>query len=80
MKRRIQGEGFRELVTNCRHLRMCSFDSKSYKSGSADVETMLRSVQSVPGPSAEPVTQWLTATRSAPRATGHQGERPCITP
>lgn len=59
MKARIQDEGFRELSTKCRQLKMRSLDGKSYKTDAADVETMLRIVQSIPSPKAEPVKQWL---------------------
>ena len=54
MKARIQDEGFRELSTKCRQLKMRSLDGKSYKTDAADVETMLRIVQSIPSPRAEP--------------------------
>ncbi|HEV8191812.1 MAG TPA: hypothetical protein VGP82_10055 [Ktedonobacterales bacterium] len=59
MKRRIQDEGFRELSAKCLQLKMRSLDGKSYKTDAADVETMLRIVQSIPSPKAEPVKQWL---------------------
>ena len=59
LKRRIQDEGFRELVTNCHQLKMRSLDGKSYKTDAADTETMLRIVQSIPSPKAEPFKQWL---------------------
>lgn len=59
MKARIQDEGFRELSTKCRQLKMRSLDGKRYATDAADVETMLRIVQSIPSPKAEPFKQWL---------------------
>ena len=61
MKRRIQDEGFRELSAKCLQLKMRSLDGKTYKTDAADVETMLRIIQSVPSPKAEPVRQWLAS-------------------
>ena len=60
MKRRIQDEGFRELSAKCLQLKMRSpLDGKKYKTDAADTETMLRIVQSIPSPKAEPFKQWL---------------------
>ena len=59
LKRRVQDEGFRELVTNCHQLKMLSADGKRYKTDAATAETLLRIVQSVPSPKAEPIKQWL---------------------
>src|SRR5262249_2112517 len=59
MKRRIQSEGFRELLAFCQQLKMPSRDGKSYKTDATDTETLLRIIQSVPSPKAEPVKQWL---------------------
>jgi hypothetical protein len=59
MKARIQDEGFRELSTTCRQLKMRSPDGKLRLTDAADVETLLRIIQSVPSPKAEPFKQWL---------------------
>src|SRR5262245_26910617 len=59
MKTRIQGEGFRELSAKCRQLKMRSLDGKKYATDAADIETLLRIVQSIPSPKAEPFKQWL---------------------
>lgn len=59
MKRRIQDEGFTELLAKCQQLKMLSADGKRYKTDAATAETLLRIVQSVPSPKAEPVKQWL---------------------
>lgn len=59
MKRRIQDEGFRELAAKCRQLKMEAPDGKQRVTDAADTETLLRIVQSIPSPNAEPVKQWL---------------------
>jgi DNA-damage-inducible protein D len=59
LKRRMRDEGATQLYTECVQLKMRSLDGKSYATDAADVETMLRIVQSVPSPKAEPVKQWL---------------------
>ena len=59
MKRRIIDEGFRELLAKCQQLKMRSRDGKSYLTDAADIETVLRIVQSIPSPKAEPIKQWL---------------------
>lgn len=59
MKRRIHDEGFRELSAKCRQLKMPSADGKLYATDAADAETMLRIIQSIPSPKAEPIKQWL---------------------
>ena len=59
MKRRIYTEGFREVLARCQQLKMTSSDGKNYRTDAADTETMLRIIQSIPSPKAEPVKQWL---------------------
>jgi len=59
MKRRIQDEGFLELSAFCRQLKMPAADGKQYSTDAADAETMLRIIQSIPSPKAEPIKQWL---------------------
>lgn len=59
LKRRVRDEGFAQLVTNCHRLKMRSLDGKMRETDAADTETMLRLVQSIPSPKAEPVKQWL---------------------
>jgi BRO family protein len=59
MKERIQSEGFRELLTKCERLKMAAADGKQRQTDAADTETLLRIIQSVPSPKAEPVKQWL---------------------
>ena len=59
MKRKIQDEGFRELLEKVQQLKMLSADGKQRLTDAADAEAMLRIVQSIPSPKAEPLKQWL---------------------
>ena len=58
LKRKLREEGF-ESYEKIVQLKMRSADGKRYTTDAADVETMLRIVQSIPSPKAEPVKQWL---------------------
>ena len=58
LKTRLKKEGS-ELATNCSQLKMQSADGKYYKTDVADTEQLLRLIQSVPSPKAEPFKQWL---------------------
>jgi hypothetical protein len=58
MKHRLIKEGS-QLVTNCNQLKMQSSDGKFYKTDVADTEQILRLIQSIPSPKAEPFKQWL---------------------
>jgi len=58
LKSRLKQEGS-EVVTNCDHLKMLAQDGKMRLTDVADVETILRLIQSVPSPKAEPVKLWL---------------------
>ena len=58
LKERLKIEG-NQSVTNCHQLKFVATDGKSYLSDSADVETLLRLIQSVPSPKAEPIKLWL---------------------
>ncbi len=55
---RLRKEGS-QSVTNCHKLKMPAADGKQYFTAAATAETMLRIVQSVPSPKAEPIKQWL---------------------
>lgn len=60
MKQRLaKEEGFTEVFTKCERLKMRALDGKMRPTDAADAETMLRIVQSVPSPKAEPIKQWL---------------------
>ncbi len=58
LKNRLHKEG-NQSVTNCNRLKMTAADGKSYLTDVADAETLLRLVQSVPSPKAEPIKLWL---------------------
>ncbi|MBR4717297.1 MAG: hypothetical protein IKP09_04475 [Lentisphaeria bacterium] len=58
LKNRLAKEGC-ELVTNCNQLKMPGADGKLYKTDVADPEMLLRIIQSIPSPKAEPFKQWL---------------------
>ena len=58
LKNRLKKEGS-EVVTKCNHLKMMASDGKYYQTDSADVETLLRLIQSIPSPKAEPFKIWL---------------------
>ena len=58
LKSRLKQEG-NESVTKCDKLKLQSADGKYYKTDVADVEVILRLIQSVPSSKAEPVKLWL---------------------
>jgi hypothetical protein len=58
LKTRLKKEGS-ELATNCSQLKMQSSDGKYYKTDVADTEQLLRLIQSIPSPKAEPFKLWL---------------------
>ena len=58
LKKRLKDEG-NETVTNCNGLKMLAADGKMRMTDVADTEQLLRIVQSVPSPKAEPFKQWL---------------------
>jgi hypothetical protein len=58
LKRRLAKEGS-QLVTSCHQLKMKAADGKQRLTDAATAETLLRLVQSVPSPKAEPIKLWL---------------------
>lgn len=46
-------------MTKCHQLKLIASDGKKYLTDCADTETMLRIIQSIPSPKAEPFKQWL---------------------
>ncbi|MBS4027835.1 MAG: Bro-N domain-containing protein [Ignavibacteriales bacterium] len=58
LKERLKKEG-NETVTNCHALKMEAADGKMRLSDVADTEQLLRLIQSIPSPKAEPFKQWL---------------------
>ena len=60
LKQRLKEEGADQLLTNCQRLKMKSpKDGKRYNTDVADTEQLLRIVQSIPSPKAEPFRAWL---------------------
>jgi len=55
---RLRKEGS-ESVTKCHQLKMQASDGKYYQTDTADTETMLRIIQSIPSPNAELFKLWL---------------------
>jgi hypothetical protein len=58
LKHRLKKEGS-ELVTNCNQLKLLSSDGKMYRTDVADTKQLLRLIQSIPSPKAEPFKMWL---------------------
>jgi len=58
MKKRLKDEG-NETVTNCNQLKMTAADEKKRLTDVADTEQLLRIIQSIPSPKAEPFKLWL---------------------
>ena len=58
LKKRLKDEG-NETVTNCNSLKMRAADGKMRLTDVADTEQLLRIIQSVPSPKAEPFKMWL---------------------
>lgn len=58
LKSRLDKEGS-QLVTSCYQLKMTAEDGKQRLTDVATAETLLRLVQSVPSPKAEPIKLWL---------------------
>lgn len=58
LKQRMREEG-NEAVTNCHGLKMTAADGKKRLTDVADTEQLLRIIQSIPSPKAEPFKLWL---------------------
>lgn len=58
MKKRLRDEG-NQTVTNCNALKMTAADGKQRLTDVADTEQLLRLIQSIPSPKAEPFKLWL---------------------
>jgi len=63
LKQRLKKEGC-QSVTNCHELKLTASDGKKYLTDVADIEQLLRIIQSVPSKKAEPVKQWLAKVGS----------------
>ena len=63
LKQRLKEEG-KETVTNCHGLKMKATDGKMRLTDVADTEQLLRIIQSIPSPKAEPFKQWMAHVAS----------------
>lgn len=61
LKKRLSEEGANQLLTNCKQLRMTAEDGKLRLTDVANSEQLLRIIQSIPSPKAEPFKLWLAA-------------------
>ena len=59
LKERLKAEGADQLLTNCQQLKMTASDGKKRLTDVADTEQLLRIIQSIPSPKAEPFKMWL---------------------
>lgn len=59
LKQRLKEEGADELLTNCQQLKMIASDGKRRATDVATTEQLLRFIQSIPSPKAEPFRLWL---------------------
>ena len=59
LKERLKAEGAEQLLTNCQQLKMTASDGKKRLTDVADTEQLLRIIQSIPSPKAEPFKLWL---------------------
>ena len=58
LKQRLKAE-WSEIVTNCHELKFLAADWKKYPWDAANTETVLRLIQSIPSPNAEPLKRWI---------------------
>ncbi len=59
LKKRLAEESGNELLTNCKQLKMIAADGKRRATDVANTEQLLRIIQSIPSPKAEPFKLWL---------------------
>ena len=59
LKKRLNNEGAGQLLTNCNQLKMTASDGRKRLTDVADTEQLLRIIQSIPSPKAEPFKLWL---------------------
>lgn len=64
LKQRVNAEERFELSTICRQFKMKSSNGKMYNTDCADTEGILRIIQSIPSPKAEPFKRWLAKVGS----------------
>jgi hypothetical protein len=59
LKRKLEQEGFNQLYDIIVQLKLKSSDGKKYLTDCTDTQGLLRIIQSIPSPKAEPFKQWL---------------------
>ena len=59
MRVRVKLEDGIELSTNCRQFKLLATDGKMRETDCANTQQLLRIIQSIPSPKAEPFKQWL---------------------
>ena len=59
LKNRFTKEGAEQLLTNCKQLKMTAEDGKKRLTDVTNTKQLLRLVQSIPSPKAEPFKMWL---------------------
>ena len=59
LKKWLNNEGAGQLLTNCKQLKMTAADGRKRLTDVADTEQLLRIIQSIPSPKAEPFKLWL---------------------
>jgi DNA-damage-inducible protein D len=64
LKRKLNSEGFTQLYEIIVQLKMISSDGKKYNTDCANAKSLLRIIQSIPSPKAEPFKQWLAQVGS----------------
>ena len=64
LKKRLVSEGANEVLTNCKQLKLIAPDGKRRLTDVADLEGILRIIQSIPSKKAEPVKRWLAQVGS----------------
>jgi len=62
MKVRVKLEDGLELSTICRQLKLKAADGKMRETDVVNTQSLLRIIQSIPSPKAEPFKQWLAKT------------------
>lgn len=63
LSERLKNEGS-QVVTNCHRLKIVAKDGKMRETDVANIETILRLIQSIPSPKAEPLKLWLAKVGS----------------
>lgn len=64
VKKRLISEGADELITKCKQLKLMAADGKRYNTDVADLQQILRIIQSIPSKKAEPIKRWLAQVGS----------------